>query len=96
MEIDAVIWHGGNVQHSLTADAGYITSLELESQLPEDTVDGLYEEGAANYTGIIAYYRDGKSGTQKAITAGDQAKPRRLTHLYASKASAQRAVTRFC
>lgn len=93
-EIDAIIWHGGNVQHSLTADAGYITSLELESQLPEDTVDGLYEEGAANYTGIIAYYRDAKSGTQKAITAGDQAKPRRLTHLYASKASAQRAVDR--
>lgn len=93
-EIDAIIWHGGNVQHSLTADDGYTMSLELESQLPEDTVEDLYEEGTATYTGIIAYYREAKTGAQKTITAGDQAKPRRLTHLYASKASAQRAVDR--
>jgi uncharacterized protein len=93
-EIDAIIWHGGNVQHSLTADAGYTMSLELESQLPDDTVDELYEEGTATYTGIIAYYREAKTGAQKAITAGDQTKPRRLTHLYATKASAQRAVDR--
>ncbi len=93
-EIDAIIWHGGNVQHSLTADDGYTMSLELESQLPEDTVEELYEEGTATYTGIIAYYREAKTGAQKTITAGDQAKPRRLTHLYASKANAQRAVDR--
>lgn len=93
-EIDAIIWHGGNVQHSLTADAGYTMSLELESQLPEDTLDGLYEESTANYTGIIAYYRDAKTATQKTVTAGDQTAPKRLTHLYASKASAQRAVDR--
>ncbi len=36
-----IIWHGGNVQHSLTADAGYTMSLELESQLPEDTLEEL-------------------------------------------------------
>ena len=35
-----------------------------------------------------------RKATQKPITAGDQTKPRRLTHLYASKASAQRAVDR--
>lgn len=40
-DIDAIIWHGGNVQHSLTADAGYTMSLELESQLPEDTLEEL-------------------------------------------------------
>ena len=93
-EIDAIIWHGGNVQHSYTADGGYTTSLELESQLPEDTVDDLYEDASGNYTGIIAYYRDKKSGTEKTLTAGDQTKPRRLRFLYSEKASAKRAVDR--
>lgn len=93
-EIDAIIWHGGNVQHSLTADGGYTTSLELESKLPEDLVDALYEDTPGDYTGIIAYYRDKKTGTEKTLTAGDQAKPRRLRHLYASKATAKRAVDR--
>lgn len=93
-EIDAIIWHGGNVQHSLTADGGYTTSLELESKLPEDLVDALYEDTPGDYTGIIAYYRDKKTGTEKTLTAGDQAKPRRLRHLYASKANAKRAVDR--
>lgn len=93
-EIDAIIWHGGNVQHSLSADGGYTTSLELESKLPEDMVDALYEDTPGDYTGIIAYYRDKKTGTEKTLTAGDQAKPRRLRHLYASKATAKRAVDR--
>ncbi|GLO43128.1 hypothetical protein PPUN15366_47760 [Pseudomonas putida] len=31
-------------RNSLTADGGFTTNLELESKLPEDTVDGLYEE----------------------------------------------------
>lgn len=92
-EIDAIIWHGGNVQHSLT-DGGYTTSLELESKLPEDTLGDLYEEGSGDYTGIIAYYRDAKTGTEKTITAGDQAKPRRLRYLYSEKATAKRAVDR--
>lgn len=35
-EIDAITWYGGNVVHSLTADAGYTMNLELESKLPED------------------------------------------------------------
>jgi phage protein D len=30
-EIDAIVWYGGNVQHSLTADGGYTTRLELEA-----------------------------------------------------------------
>ena len=90
-EIDAIIWHGGNVQHSLTADAGYTMSLELESQLPEAEDLG---ETPTTYSGILAYYRDDKTGSQKAVTAGEQTTPKRLTHLYASKASAQRAVDR--
>lgn len=93
-EIDEIIWYGGNVQHSLTADGGYTVSLELESKLPEDNVEDLAEENAGDYTGIIAYYRDEKSGKEKTITAGDQAKPRRLRWLYASEKTAKRAVDR--
>ncbi|MBD8236956.1 phage late control D family protein [Pseudomonas fluorescens] len=93
-EIDEIIWYGGNVQHSLSADGGYTVSLELESKLPEDNVEDLAEEKKGDYTGIIAYYRDKKTGKEKTITAGDQAKPRRLRWLYASEKTAKRAVDR--
>lgn len=93
-EIDEIIWYGGNVQHNLSPDSGYTMSLELESKLPEDTIDGLAEENKLNYTGIIAYYRDEKTGKEKTMTAGDQAKPRRLLWLYANKNTAKRAVDR--
>lgn len=53
--IDTIVWHGHNVQHSLTADGGYTTSLELESKPPEDLVDALYEEVPGNYSSVIAY-----------------------------------------
>ncbi|OXS23103.1 late control protein [Pseudomonas fluorescens] len=93
-EIDEIIWYGGNVQHSLSADGGYTVRLELESKLPEDNVEDLAEENKGDYTGIIAYYRDAKTGKEKTITAGDQAKPRRLRWLYASERTAKRAVDR--
>lgn len=93
-EIDAIVWHGGNVQHSLTADAGYTTSLELESKLPEDLVDALYEEDDGHYTGVLAYYRDEKTGTEKTLTTGDQERPKRLRYLYANRGTAKRAVER--
>jgi len=93
-EIDEIIWYGGNVQHTLSADNGYTVSLELESKLPEDTVEGLAEENKGDYTGIIAYYRDKKTGEEKTVTAGDQSKPRRLRWLYASEKTAKRAVER--
>lgn len=82
------------MQHSLTADGGYTVSLELESKLPEDNVEDLAEENAVDYTGIIAYYRDEKTGKEKTVTAGDQTKPRRLQWLYASEKTAKRAVER--
>lgn len=93
-EIDEIIWYGGNVQHNLSPDNGYTMSLELESKLPEDTVDDLAEDNKLNYTGIIAYYRDEKTGKERTITAGDQAKPSRLLWLYANKNTAKRAVDR--
>lgn len=93
-EIDEIIWYGGNVEHSLTADGGYTVSLDLESKLPEDNVEDLAEENKGDYTGIIAYYRDHKTGEEKTVTAGDQSKPRRLRWLYATEKTAKRAVDR--
>ncbi|GAC1037417.1 hypothetical protein thsps117_21740 [Pseudomonas sp. No.117] len=65
---------------------GYTTRLELEAKLPEDLV----EEIQGDYTGIIAYYRDPKTGNEHTVTEGDQSKPRRLRHLYATNATAKR------
>nr|WP_269805857.1 phage late control D family protein [Pseudomonas monteilii] len=96
-EIDEIIWYGGNVQHSLTDSSGYTVSLELESKLPEDSVDGLLEDGVKGkieYTGIIAFYRDAATGQEKSVTAGDQTRPRRLRHVYVSEKNARRAVDR--
>lgn len=96
-EIDEIIWYGGNVQHSLTDSSGYTVSLELESKLPEDTVDGLLEDGVRGkieYTGIVAFYRDAATGEEKKVTAGDQTRPRRLRHVYVSEKNARRAVDR--
>lgn len=93
-EIDEIIWYGGNVQHSLTADGGYTVSLELESKLPEDGVEDLVEDNQGDFTGVVAYYRDSNTGTEKMVTAGDQTTPRRLQFLYASQYSAKRAVDR--
>lgn len=91
-EIDAIVWLGANVQHAFTAEA-YTTSLELESKLPDEDIADLADI-AADYTGVLAWYRDEKTGQQKKLTRGDQAKPKRLTHLYANKSSAQRALDR--
>lgn len=93
-EIDAIIWYGGNVLHSLNAGNGYTVDLMLESKLPEDRVEDLAEENTGDFTGIIAHYRDKKTGKEKAVTAGDQSRPKRLRWLYATEKSAKRAIDR--
>lgn len=92
-EIAEIIWLGGNIRHSFTPDS-YTTSLDLESQLPDGEDIASLAEQSGSYTGIVAWYRDAKTGKQHQLTEGDQTNPRRLTHLYESKASAQRAVKR--
>lgn len=92
-EIGAIIWLGGNLRHSFTPDS-FTTSLDLESKLPDDNGIDELADVAGGFTGIVAWYRDEKTGEQKKITEGDQSKPRRLTHLYQSKASAKRAAER--
>lgn len=91
-EIGAIIWLGGNLRHSFTADS-FTTSLELESKFDQGGIEGL-ADNSAGYTDVSAWYRDEKTGAQKAVTAGDQARPEQLSHLYANKSSAQRAVNR--
>lgn len=91
-EIDAITWLGSSVSHEYSSN-GYTTSLELENQLPE--MDDITElaDLANDYTGVVAYYKD-KNGRQQRMEKGDQAKPKRLAHLYATKASAKKAVDR--
>lgn len=89
-QISDVVWLCRSVTHSLN-DGGYTVALELENQLADDDSLAALVEGG--YTGVLAWYRD-KSGAQKKITLGDQANPKRLTHLYATKKSAERAVQR--
>ncbi|MGH1450233.1 MAG: phage late control D family protein [Pseudomonadaceae bacterium] len=89
-QITEVVWLCARLTHELS-DTGYINKLELENQLAEDEDLAALVEGG--YTGVLAWYRD-KDGAQKKITQGDQANPKRLTHLYASKGSAERAVER--
>ncbi|WP_296250338.1 phage late control D family protein [Pseudomonas sp. UBA4194] len=91
-EISAFIWLGGNVRHSFTSDS-YVTSLELESKLPDTDDVADLAVGLQKYTGVVAYYRE-KAGAQKTVIQGDQTQPKRLVHLYATKANAQRAVER--
>jgi len=94
-EIDAIVWYGGNVQHSLTGDGGFTTSLELESKLPEDSVDGLYEEPkAGNYTGVVAFYRDKATGKETSVVAGDSTNPKRIKRVYDTKEAAQKTADR--
>lgn len=92
--IEAIIWYGGNVQHTFSADSGYTVSLELESKLPEDTVEDLAEENKGDFTGIIAHYREKKTGKEKTVTTGDQSKPKRMRWLYATEKAAKRAMDR--
>lgn len=87
-ETGEIIWYGGNVQHTLSADSGYTV------KLPEAPVEDLAEKNKCDYTGIIAYYRDKKTVKGKTVTAGDQSNPRRLRWLYTSERMVKRAVDR--
>lgn len=82
------------MQHAASKVPRPTVSLELESKLPEDNVEDLAEENKGGYMGIVAYYRDHKTGKEKTITGGNQTKPRRLRWLYASDKTAKRAAER--
>lgn len=89
-QITDVVWLCSRVIHSLS-DSGLITSLELENQLADEADLASLVEGG--YTGVLAWYRDA-DGNQLSVSAGEPDNPKRLTYLYASKRSAERAVQR--
>ena len=90
-EIGALIWLGRSLTHSYRPEA-YTTSLELESQLPDEQIADLLDSGEG-YTGVRAYYREA-SGQQKYETAGRGGNMLRLKQLYSGQPAARRAVER--
>lgn len=92
-EIGAIVWLGSKVTHNLT-DSGYTNSLEMQSKLPDDADSVSNAELPQAYTGVKAKYRDEKTGKQLEVTEGKGDAWKVLTHLYASKGTAERAVKR--
>ncbi|ELO6156182.1 phage late control D family protein [Escherichia coli] len=91
--IDDIVWLGTKVVHTLDASGGFITECNAEIYLPDaDDLSQLIDNEIGNYTGVLAYYKDGKN-TPK-VTKGDQTTPKRLTYLYKNKATATTAVIR--
>lgn len=58
------------MQHSLTADGGYNVGLELKSKLPEVEIEDLVEVNQGDFTEVVAYYRDQKSGKKRRLPLG--------------------------
>lgn len=92
-EINDIIWLGTNISHQLNSSGGYTTNVEAEILLPDsDDIAQLVDEEGGNYTGVIAYYKNGNI-TPK-VTRGDQKSPKRLTYLYKNIHTATKAVNR--
>ncbi len=53
--IDTIACTAATCSTASLPSGGYITSLELESKLPEELVDALYEEVPGDYSSVIAY-----------------------------------------
>lgn len=91
--IDEIIWLGTKVTHRLDTSGGFTTDVEAEIYLPDaDDISELITENQMQYTGIVAYYKEGSS-TGK-VTEGDQTTPKRLTYLYKFKKNAEKAAKR--
>lgn len=91
--IDDIVWLGTKVVHNLDESGGYTTTCDTEIYLPDaDDLSELINDERGDYTGVLAYYKDGKNTSK--VTKGDQATPKRLTYLYKNKAIANTAVER--
>ncbi|QVM87411.1 phage late control D family protein [Pseudomonas lalucatii] len=71
-EIAAIVWLGGNVTHNFTPDA-YTTSLELTSKLPDS--DELTSDQTEQHSGVLAWYRDEKTGSRNRSAPASRATP---------------------
>ena len=93
-QIDDIYWLGTTVSHSLDADGGLNTSLQLEVYCPEaDDVAELFDdqmlvEKDEKFTGVVTYYREGSRAIP--VTRGDQTNPKKFAlRLYDFKAAAE-------
>lgn len=69
-EIDEYYLAQFRVVHTLSADSGFVTDVELEVYLPDaDDLSELVDEDSGSYTGILAYYKDGKNITEESYRA---------------------------
>ena len=91
--IDDILWLGTRVVHNLDSSGGYTTECEAEIYLPDaDDLSELIDNERGGYTGILAYFKDGKNTGR--VTKGDQATPKRLTHWYKNRKTATAAAER--
>lgn len=97
-QIDDIYWLGTRITHSLDADNGFTSSIELEVFCPDaDDVAELFEdqfesEKDKKWTGVVVYYQSGDKAV--ALTKGDQSNPKHFTYLYVSKEAAQARLDR--
>lgn len=97
-QIDDIYWLGTRIIHTLDADNGFTTGLELEAFCPDaDDVAELFEdqfeaEKDKKWTGVVVYYQSGDKAV--ALTKGDQSNPKHFTYLYISKEAAQARLNR--
>lgn len=96
--IDDIFWLGTRIVHTLDADNGYTTAIELEVFCPDaDDVAELFEdqfeaEKDKKWTGVVVYYQSGSKAVP--LTKGDQSNPKHFTYLYINKAAAQARLDR--
>ncbi|WP_198078258.1 contractile injection system protein, VgrG/Pvc8 family [Acinetobacter calcoaceticus] len=91
--IDDIVWLGTKVIHEYNESGGYTTKCEAEVYLPDaDGLSELIDNERGGYTGILAYYKDGKKTA--TVKKGDQTTPKRLTYLYKTQKTATIAVER--
>lgn len=97
-QIDDIYWLGTRLVHTLDADNGFTTAIELEVFFPDaDDVAELFEdqfetEKDKKWTGVVVYYQVGDKAV--ALTKGDQSNPKHFTYLYVSKEAAQARLDR--
>ena len=97
-QIDDIYWLGTRIIHTLDADGGYTSGIELEVFCPDaDDVAELFEdqfesEKDKKWTGVVVYYQSGDKAVP--LTKGDQSNPKHFTYLYVSKEAAQARLDR--
>ena len=97
-QIDDIFWLGTRIIHTLDAENGFTSALELEVFCPDaDDVAELFEdqfeaEKDKKWTGVVVYYQSGSEAIP--LKKGDQSNPKHFTRLYVTKDAAQSRLER--